>query len=312
MVDAICLAGPTGMGKTDLALRLASEFAVEIVSVDSALVYRHLDIGTAKPSAAVRAAIPHHLIDICEPWERYSAGRFRADALHAIEAIRARGSLPLLVGGTMLYLRALQHGLAPLPEARPEVRAAIDREAAERGWPAMHAELRLVDPLAASRIRPGDRQRIQRALEVYRVAGRPISALQTQHAGGPGLRFLGFALVPEDRAVLYRRLDERLAAMVEEGFVDEVRRLRAMPLMSDDLPSLRAVGYRQLWQYLAGAATLDEALRAAAVATHRLAKRQLTWLRAEAAYRRLDPAAGGVFEAVADALQASGVSRGGR
>lgn len=311
-VPVLCLAGPTGTGKTELALRLAAEFAVEIVSVDSAMVYRRMDVGTAKPPPAVRAAVPHHLVDIRDPWETYSAGQFRTDALRAIAAIRARGRVPLLVGGTMLYFRALLRGLAPLPEAQPDVRAAIEREAATHGWESLHAQLHRIDPVAAARIRPGDRQRIQWALEVFRVAGRPISVLQALRGDDAGLRALRIALVPADRAALYRRLDQRFAGMVEAGFVEEVRALREHPLMSADCPAMRSVGYRQVWHHLDGATTLAEALRQAAVATHRLAKRQLTWLRSEPAQRQVDPLAGDACDAVAGMLEAAGVSRGGR
>ncbi len=309
---AVCLAGPTGTGKTALALRLAAEFAVEIVSVDSAMVYRHMDIGTAKPTAAVRAAVPHHLIDIREPWTNYSAGQFCADAREVIAAINRRGRVPLLVGGTMLYFRALLDGLSPLPPAQPAVRAAIDREAAGRGWAALHRELGQVDPVAAARIRPGDRQRIQRALEVFRITGRPISALQDSPAATDRLPCLRIALVPADRDALYRRLDERFAAMLAAGFIDEVARLREMSLMSAASPAMRAVGYRQVWRHLDGVTSLTEASREARVATRRLAKRQLTWLRAETAYQAVEPLDGDPFSVVAGRLAAAGVSREGR
>ncbi len=309
---AVCLAGPTGTGKTELALRLATGFAVEIVSVDSAMVYRHMDIGTAKPTAADRTAVAHHLIDIREPWASYSAGQFRSEAREAIAAINRRGRTPLLVGGTMLYFRALLDGLSPLPPAQPAVRAAIDREANERGWAALHGELGQVDPVAAARIRPGDRQRIQRALEVFRITGRPISALQESSAATDQLPCLRIGLVPADRDALYRRLDERFQAMLDAGFVDEVARLRELPLMSAASPAMRAVGYRQLWRHLDGETSLTEASREARVATRRLAKRQLTWLRAETAYQVVDPLQGDAFAIIAGKLAAAGVSREGR
>jgi tRNA dimethylallyltransferase len=288
--DAVLIAGPTGAGKTDLALELAGRFPVEIVSVDSAQVYRGMDIGTAKPSAATRARVPHHLIDVCDPAEAYSAGRFRRDALDLIGAIRARGRLPLLVGGTMLYFRALMHGIAPLPEADPVVRAGIDRRAAALGWPALHAELAALDPEAAVRIRPADGQRIQRALEVLELTGERLSRLQKLASPAP-LAFAAFALVPDDRVALYARIDARFHRMMEEGFLDEVRALRARGDLDPDLPSLRSVGYRQLWTHLAGACSLEQAVAEGQRATRNLAKRQLTWIRSEPAWqplRRLD------------------------
>jgi tRNA dimethylallyltransferase len=272
--------GPTCTGKTALALRLATRFPVEVISVDSALVYRSMDIGTSKPSAAERAAVPHHLIDVCDPAEPYSAGRFRRDALECIERIRARGRVPLLVGGTMLYFRALTRGLAPLPAADPKVRESIDAAARESGWPELHAMLTDVDPVAAARIRPNDAQRIQRALEVWRITGQPLSELQA-HAEPAPYAFARFALQPASREALYARIDARFDAMMEAGFLDEVRCLRDRGDLQPDLPSLRAVGYRQLWQHLAGATTLVEAVAAARQATRQLAKRQLTWLRAD-------------------------------
>jgi tRNA dimethylallyltransferase len=284
--DAILLAGPTGAGKSDLALELAQRFPVEIVSVDSAQVYRGMDIGTAKPAAAVRVRVPHHLIDVCDPSEAYSAGRFRRDALELIGAIRARGRLPLLVGGTMLYFRALTRGIAPLPEADLAVRADIDRRAQLAGWPALHAELAARDPEAAARIRPADGQRIQRALEVIEITGERLSQLQ-RLADPPPLAFAAFALVPDDRAGLYARLDSRYLDMMEAGLLDEVRALRARGDLTPDLPSLRAVGYRQLWAHLAGRCGLADAVAAGQRATRNLAKRQLTWVRSEPAWQRI-------------------------
>jgi tRNA dimethylallyltransferase len=282
--DAVLIAGPTGAGKTDLALELAGRFPVEIVSVDSAQVYRGMDIGTAKPSATTRARVPHHLIDVCDPAEAYSAGRFRRDALELIGAIRARGRLPLLVGGTMLYFRALIHGIAPLPEADPVVRADIDRRAEALGWPALHAELAARDPEAAMRIRPADGQRIQRALEVLELTGERMSRLQKLASPAP-LAFAAFALVPDDRVALYARIDARFRRMMEEGFLDEVRALRARGDLDPDLPSLRSVGYRQLWTHLAGACSLEQAVAEGQRATRNLAKRQLTWIRSEPAWQ---------------------------
>jgi tRNA dimethylallyltransferase len=280
--DAVCLMGPTCTGKTALALQLAQRFPVEIVSVDSALVYRGMDIGTSKPSAAERAAVPHHLVDICDPSDPYSAGRFLHDALQCIDEIRGRGRVPLLVGGTMLYFRALTHGLAPLPAADPQVRAALDLVAQSLGWPAMHAELAERDPVAASRIQPADAQRIQRALEVLQLTGEKLSDLQ-QRSEPPALRLARFALMPVSRPELYARIDARFDQMIAAGLLDEVRGLRARGDLDPDLPSLRAVGYRQLWQHLAGDCSLEDAVAAARQATRNLAKRQLTWLRGDPA-----------------------------
>jgi tRNA dimethylallyltransferase len=278
--DAVCLMGPTCTGKTALALELAQRFPVEIVSVDSALVYRGMNIGTSKPTAAELAAVPHHLIDICDPADPYSAGRFLRDALACIDAIRGRGRVPLLVGGTMLYYRALTHGLAPLPEADSSVRAALDMVAQTSGWPALHAQLAERDPVAASRIQPADAQRIQRALEVLQLTGERMSDLQRQSAPPP-VRLARFALVPVAREVLYQRINARFDGMMAAGLLDEVRALWARGNLDPDLPSLRAVGYRQLWSHLAGECSLEDAVAAARQATRNLAKRQLTWLRAD-------------------------------
>jgi tRNA dimethylallyltransferase len=279
--DCVCLTGPTACGKTELALAVAERVPLEIVSMDSALVYRGLDIGTAKPSPEVRRAVPHHLIDILEPTESYSAGRFAADAARLIAEIRARGRLPLLVGGTLLYLKALRDGLAALPRADAAVRAAIEREAAEHGWAALHARLEQVDPEAAARIKPSDRQRIQRALEVHALAQRPLTELQRAAEKGERPRVLAIAVVPEDRAELARRIERRFDAMVAAGFVAEVERLRARGDLTPDLPAMRAVGYRQLWAYLDGSWPWDEARARAIAATRQYAKRQLTWLRGD-------------------------------
>jgi tRNA dimethylallyltransferase len=281
--DAVILAGPTCTGKTALALRLAERYPVEIISVDSAQVYRGLDVGTSKPSRLVLDAVPHHLIDVCDPADAYSAGRFRRDATAAIAAIHARGRVPLLVGGTMLYFRALTRGIAPLPEANPALRDQIERRARQLGWPALHAELARSDPAAAARIRPADGQRIQRALEVLELTGQPLSTLQ-QQLEPPQLAFASFALMPNDRAELYSRIDARFLQMMQHGFLDEVRLLRARCDLHSDLPSLRSVGYRQLWSHLAGETGFEAAVAAGQRATRNLAKRQLTWIRSEPAF----------------------------
>jgi len=286
---AVFLLGPTASGKTAVSLALAARFPVEIVSVDSALVYRDMDIGTAKPDAATRAAVPHHLVDIVDPVEAYSAGRFRDDALRVAGEIAARGRVPLFAGGTMLYERALMRGLARLPPADPALREELDREARDRGWPAMHAQLARVDPASAARLDPNDAQRIQRALEVFRLAGVPLTALIADaDRAAPPFAALTLVLEPSDRAVLHRRIEERFRAMLAAGLVEEVGRLRARYALDAGLPSMRAVGYRQVWETLEGresAATLEAR---GIAATRQLAKRQLTWLRAMREVERLD------------------------
>ena len=287
--------GPTASGKTALAVDWARRFDGEVVSVDSALVYRGLDIGAAKPDAAERAGVPHHLIDIREPWQPYSAAEFAVDARAAVEAIVSRGRLPILAGGTGLYFHALLRGLAPMPEAAPAIRAALEAEAAERGWAALHAELANVDPEAASRIHATDAQRIQRALEVWRASGRTISDWRRS---APTQRFpcrvLKIVVAPTARAVLHERIARRFDAMLAAGFLDEVRRLRELPALRAhprplDLPALRAVGYRQAWEHLDGAFDAAELRERGIHATRQLAKRQLTWLRRELDAIGVDP-----------------------
>ena len=296
------LTGPTGTGKTDIALALAREFPLEIVSVDSAQVYRGLDIGSAKPSAEIRARVPHHLVDLVEPGARYSAGQFVRDAAHAIGDIEARGRVPLLVGGTMLYLRALTGGIAALPEGDARLRTDIDAEAARVGWPALHARLVGIDPVAAARIHPNDAQRIQRALEVHAVGGRPISELQTVTKPALEREFLVCALLPQDRARLHAALELRFAQMMSAGLLDEVRGLYARGDLTDEHPAIRAVGYRQLWAHLAGSYSLDVAVARAVAATRQLAKRQMTWLRSMANIRTFDPYDAQSFVGVRESL----------
>ena len=277
---AICLMGPTASGKTALALELCEHLPCEIISVDSALVYRGMDIGTAKPSASELTRVPHHLIDIRDPAQPYSAAEFRADALRLLREITARGRTPLLVGGTMLYFKVLLEGMATLPEADAAVRDAIAEQAVRDGWPALHAELARVDPVAAARIHPHHSQRIQRALEVFRVSGRPISAWQ--QANDPGVtshRLVNLALAPVDRKVLHERIALRFRQMLEQGLVAEVEALYRRGDLHVDLPSVRAVGYRQVWSYLDGGIDAAELLEQGIAATRQLAKRQLTWLR---------------------------------
>ena len=288
---AIFLMGPTASGKTALACALARRFRLDLISVDSALVYRGLDIGAAKPDAAMVAEFPHRLIDIRDPAQAYSAAEFRTDALREMQAITASEKIPLLVGGTGLYFRALQAGLSDLPAADPELRAKLAQEATQLGWPALHARLARLDPDAAAKIRPGDVQRIQRALEVIELTGKPLSA---QQGGMPApfvYRVLKLALVPADRAALHARIASRTDAMIAQGLLDEVRTLRARGNLHAELPALRAVGYRQAWQHLDGHFDAAEFRDRAVFATRQLAKRQLTWLRGELDARILDPAA---------------------
>ena len=288
---AICLAGPTASGKTAAALAIAQRYDVEIISVDSALVYRGMDIGTAKPTPEELAAVPHHLIDLLDPLQSYSAAEFVADATRLIDEIRARGRLPLLVGGTMLYFKALIHGLDDMPPADPAIRAVLDAEATEKGWPALHAELARVDPVTAARLPPGDTQRIHRALEVQRITGRPLSSFHTKKTiADNDHSTLGWPLIslePVDRAWLHARIAQRFDAMLAGGFLDEVARLRARGDLTPGLPSMRCVGYRQAWELLdeqqqAAPGTpfpMDRLRDLGIFATRQLAKRQITWLR---------------------------------
>ncbi|MDR3446300.1 MULTISPECIES: tRNA (adenosine(37)-N6)-dimethylallyltransferase MiaA [unclassified Dyella] len=287
---AVFLMGPTASGKTALACALSDRFPVDLISVDSALVYRGLDIGSAKPDAATLARYPHRLIDIRDPAAPYSAADFRGDAVTAMQDITAKGRVPLLVGGTGLYFRALQQGLSQLPEADQAIRERLTAEAAVEGWPALHARLRQLDPAAGERIGPNDAQRIQRALEVIELTGSPLSE---QQRGGSGERFpwrvLKLALVPTDRAPLHARIAQRFDAMLKDGFLDEVRALRARGDLHADLPAIRAVGYRQAWEYLDGQMDAAECRDRGIFATRQLAKRQITWLRSELDARVIDP-----------------------
>lgn len=286
----VCLMGPTASGKTDVAVQLLERFPFDIVSVDSALVYRGMDIGTAKPDANMLERAPHRLIDIRDPEDAYSAGAFVRDARAAIAAIHASGRVPLLVGGTMLYFRALIDGIAELPAADAGTRAEIDAEAQEIGWTAMHTALAEIDPQAAARIDANDRQRIQRALEVFRLSGRSLSDWHAEaSAVQPKFDFIKFALVPGSRAELHRRIDERFLLMLQQGFVGEVVGLRNRAGLGADSPSMRAVGYRQIWAHLDGDGDLVEATSKGQAASRQLAKRQLTWLRSETELNSVDP-----------------------
>ncbi|MDP5293752.1 tRNA (adenosine(37)-N6)-dimethylallyltransferase MiaA [Oceanimonas sp. CHS3-5] len=276
---AIFLMGPTASGKTGLAMELCRALPCDIISVDSALVYRGMNIGTAKPTAEELAATPHRLIDLIDPAEAYSAADFRHGALAAMAEITAAGRIPLLVGGTMLYFKALLEGLSPLPPADQQVRAGIEREAAERGWQALHDELAGLDPVAAARIHPNDPQRLSRALEVFRISGKTLTEL-TESKGDPlPYKVLQFAIAPAERAGLHQRIAERFHIMLEQGFEREVEALYRRGNLHPDLPSIRCVGYRQMWDYLAGNVGYDEMVQRGIAATRQLAKRQLTWLR---------------------------------
>ena len=277
---ALCLMGPTASGKTAVVFELADRLPVEIVSVDSAQVFRDMDIGTAKPDRATLAKYPHHLIDLITPEESYSAARFRADALRVMGEIAARGRIPLLAGGTMLYFKALREGLSDLPPADAELRREIDAGAARRGWPALHADLAQLDPETAARLKPGDAQRIQRALEVVRLTGAPLAAsLARKVESALPFRLVQFALLPSDRAVLHERIAQRFDAMLAAGLVDEIRGLRKKYRLHAGLPSMRCVGYRQAWDYLEGSCDRAGLREKGIAATRQLAKRQLTWLR---------------------------------
>ena len=304
---ALLLMGPTGAGKSEVALRLAERFPFEIVSVDSAQVYRGMDIGTAKPDARTRERIAHHLIDIRDPAMSYSAGEFLRDATAAMREVWARGRQPLLVGGTMLYFHALTAGLSELPRADARIREEIESQAAAKGWDALHEELARVDPQAAARIHVNDPQRIQRALEVYRATGSPISRLQHRRASVlDDVDVLELVLAPRERSDLHRRIAQRFEMMMASGFLSEVRTLFERSDLTAEHPSMRAVGYRQAWKYLEGRCVLDEATEKAVAATRQLAKRQLTWLRRRQGATWLDSMHPNVASIVIDALSECG------
>ena len=308
---AIFLIGPTTSGKTGVAVELAQRLPVELISVDSALVYRDMDIGTAKPDAATLARAPHHLIDIIEPTEAYSAAMFRHDAMRLMADITQRGRIPLLVGGTMLYFKALREGLSDLPQADPAVRAALDAEVAQHGIRHLHQQLALVDAETAARLAPNDTQRIQRALEIYRLSGSPMSALiAKQKIAELPYRIFPIALIPSDRAQLHTRIAARFKQMLAQGLLDELRALRKKYPLYSDLPSMRCVGYRQAWQYLEGEIGEAELLDKGIAATRQLAKRQLTWLRSMPDNIELDCLAPNLEQAVFDKIRQSAIMRG--
>ena len=276
---AIFLMGPTASGKTDLAIQLRQQLPVEVISVDSALIYRGMDIGTAKPSKAELALAPHRLIDICDPAESYSAANFRTDALREMQEISAQGKIPLLVGGTMLYYKALLEGLSPLPSADEKVRSEIEAKATLIGWAGLHQELCKIDPISAQRINPNDSQRINRALEVFYLTGKTLTELTAQKGEALPYDILQFAIAPEQRKVLHLRIEQRFHKMIELGFQQEVEKLYRRPDLNENLPSIRCVGYRQMWEYLRGDYDHDELVFRGICATRQLAKRQITWLR---------------------------------
>jgi tRNA dimethylallyltransferase len=303
MNTAILLMGPTASGKTGHAISLCKRFPLDVISVDSALVYRGMDIGTAKPDAQTLARVPHRLVDIRDPEESYSAGEFVRDAHREMSAIFADGRIPLLVGGTMMYFRALTEGIADLPPGDAAIRRDIDAFAEQSGWPAVHRELAAVDAVAAARINPNDSQRLQRALEVYRTSGKTLTEWQEQ-ASSPrqDIRYLKIALQIEPRALLHARIAQRLDDMVADGFEDEVRRLRERPKLTRDSPSMRSVGYRQFWKYLDGEVSLQEAQQRALFATRQLAKRQLTWLRSEKSVETVDALEAAAIDSISEYL----------
>ncbi|MEL6869886.1 MAG: tRNA (adenosine(37)-N6)-dimethylallyltransferase MiaA [Pseudomonadota bacterium] len=302
-MTVVCILGPTAMGKTEVALALHARGGVDIISVDSAMVYRGLDIGTAKPDAQTLAACPHALVDIVDPWHAYSVAQFIDDVTPLISASLERGRLPVLVGGTMLYFKRLFDGLSNLPAADLQVRTELDAQARELGWPALHAQLARVDPEAAARIASNDTQRIQRALEVYRLTGTPMSCLQqatVRHVAWPWLKL---ALVSDDRAQVHARIGQRFDAMMSEGFADEVRALLTLPGMHAELPSMRAVGYRQISRWLQGEISREQALADAKTATRRLAKRQHTWLRGMSDLVVFDPLESPVIDPIVRTIE---------
>jgi len=290
MPPIVCLMGPTASGKTDLAVALVERLPMDIISVDSVMVYRGMDIGSAKPDAETLARAPHRLINICDPAEAYSAARFRDDALCEVAEITAQGRIPLLVGGTMLYFRALLNGLSMLPSADAEIRTRLEEEAEAEGWASLHRRLAEVDPEAAARIHPNDPQRIQRALEVYELTGTPLSELQqTQQADQPlPYPVIKLAVAPADRTILHERIAQRFELMLQQGMIEEVETLRQRGDLHLDLPALRAVGYRQVWEYLSGSLNYTEMVERGIIATRQLAKRQFTWLRSETELTLLD------------------------
>ena len=289
---AIIIRGPTASGKTDLSLRLAENLPIEIISVDSVMVYKGLDIGSAKPAKEILDKYPHHLIDICDPGDKYSAGKFVEDAQQKIRDIQAHNRIPVLVGGTMMYYKVLQDGLNELPKANDEIRNQINQEAKDQGWPEMHRKLVGIDPKAAKKIKPNDRQRIQRAIEVYMISGTTISELKKKDSGNHEFEFLAFSLMPTDREVLYQNINLRFDSMIEVGLLDEVISLLDDDLVSVNSHSMQSIGYKEMLDHIGGKISLDEAVDAAKMSSRRYAKRQITWLRSMDDQYKLDPSNG--------------------
>ena len=289
---AIIIRGPTASGKTDLSLRLSENLPIEIISVDSVMVYKGLDIGSAKPAKEILDKYPHHLIDICDPGDKYSAGKFVEDAQQKIRDIQAHNRIPVLVGGTMMYYKVLQDGLNELPKANDEIRNQIDQEAKDQGWPAMHRKLKGIDSEAAKKIKPNDRQRIQRAIEVYMISGVTISELKKKDSGNHEFEFLAFSLMPTDREVLYQNINLRFDSMIEVGLLDEVISLLDDDLVSVNSHSMQSIGYKEMLDHISGKISLDEAVDAAKMSSRRYAKRQITWLRSMDDQYKLDPSNG--------------------
>jgi len=285
----ITLKGPTASGKTNYASKLINSYPLEIISVDSVMVYRGLDIGSAKPTSEELKLCPHHLIDVCEPTENYSAGEFYQDVQQLIQSVIRRGKIPLLVGGTMMYFRVLERGISQLPSANPTVRNQIDSEAAKNGWEKLHQELQRIDPNAANKIDPSDKQRIQRAIEVHRITGKPISSFHDEHKKPMDYECLDLSLVPSKRDILYKRIENRFDSMLDQGLVSEVLHLLSQDLLTSSHNSMKSVGYKQICEFIENECTLNEARDKAIVATRRLAKRQLTWLRSDADSAVFDP-----------------------
>lgn len=307
---ALFLMGPTASGKTELAIRLRQKYPVEIISVDSALIYKGMDIGTAKPDAQEQSLAPHRLIDILDPSEAYSAADFRRDALIEMNRIAEEGKIPLLVGGTMLYYKALLEGLSPLPAANPEVRQQIEQEALTQGWDVLHDQLKVIDPVSAERIHPNDPQRLSRALEVYRISGKTLTELTQTKGESLPFRVKQFAIAPKERAELHRRIELRFEKMMEAGFEEEMKALYTRSDLHPDLPSIRCVGYRQMWDYLDGNCTLEDAIFKGVCATRQLAKRQITWLRSWDNLTWLDSEnIDEALETVSNAIASEGFSR---
>ena len=309
MIDAVMILGPTASGKTALGVKLAKALSTEVISIDSALVYRSMDIGTAKPTEEEKEGVPHHLIDIRDPFESYSAADFVRDCESEIGRLQTQGKLPLIVGGTMLYAKALKEGLNEMPTSDLAIRASIDEEAARLGWPAMHDKLAEVDPVTAARLHRTDAQRISRALEVYRQTGKPLSSYQSQPTSGTNYRFLTIGLMPGDRKQLHERIEKRFLKMIEDGFLDEVKTLMSRSDFDRESPSMRAVGYRQAIEYLSGEITYSEFIAKGVAATRQLAKRQMTWMRSMPDLLTIDPFTQDAFSVSLSAIEKQRVSR---